>query len=219
MERLGFEVSAEGQTLDYAKRAASIRDNHPTPVIPAELCSHGIKRGRKCSICIEDAATEKCLLEHGYIKPCQQDRGHSGECDKETVGLVRKTGIPQTPRVSIHTAGELHPAPPIKSRVTFTFNLSDLLDDPAHKPGAELIELDGTHEDVQAFVFESEGAIDLFWSIVSLIEGQVRRGKSVTVLILCRGGKHRSVTFGECLASTFSARTTHHHKHLPRVVS
>jgi hypothetical protein len=35
---------------------------------------------------------EKCLLEHGYVKPCQQDRGHAGECDKETVGLVRETG-------------------------------------------------------------------------------------------------------------------------------
>lgn len=48
------------------------------------------------------APEEKCLLEHGYVKPCQQDRGHAGDCDKETVGLVRKTGdasAPSAPRV------------------------------------------------------------------------------------------------------------------------
>ena len=178
--RLGYEIDDQGRALDYGKRAVSIRDNHPTPLldVPAELCGHGIKLGRKCSICIEDAA----------------------------------------PKVFIHTAGELHPAPAIEGRVTFTFNLSDLLDDPAHKPGAELIKLDGTHEDVQAFVFESEGAVDLFWVMGSMISKQLERGKSVTVLILCRGGKHRSVAFGECLAENFAVTATHHHKHLPRVI-
>jgi len=31
--RLGHEVNANGQLLDYAKRAVTIRDNHPTPLI------------------------------------------------------------------------------------------------------------------------------------------------------------------------------------------
>lgn len=72
------------------------------------------------------APEEKCLLEHGYVKPCQQDRGHAGDCDKETVGLVRKTGdasAPSAPRVDdlgrhVHVTASGHtislPAPPLE---------------------------------------------------------------------------------------------------------
>lgn len=122
--------------------------------------------------------------------------------------------------LSIHTAGELHPAPAIEGRVTFTFNLSELLDDPAHKPGAELVKLDGTDPRVQDFVFATDGAQALYEAMLQTIVPQVERGKSVVVLILCRGGKHRSVAFGEVLVDTFAsgiASVTHHHKHLDRV--
>lgn len=118
------------------------------------------------------------------------------------------------PRVEIHTAGELHPAPPIEGRVTFTFNLSDLLDDPARKPNADLVKLDGTDYRMQDFVFFADGALDLYEDMVRTISRQLGRGKSVVVLILCRGGKHRSVAFGENLASRFGAPVTHHHRHL-----
>lgn len=211
MEARATAYEIRDELLAAGFRAQAIGD------VPAELCAHGIAAGRKCSICIEDAATEKCLLEHGYVKPCQQDRGHAGECDKETVGLVRKTGIPQAPRVSIHTAGELHAAPemPVPD---FVFNLSRLLDDPAHKPDAELIELDGLDSRVQDFVFATDGAWDLYAAAVRMIERQIVQGKSVTALVLCRGGKHRSVAFGDWLAAHFSVEATHHHKHLPRVI-
>lgn len=43
-KRVGFEIDAQGQALDYAKRAMSIRDNHPTPVIPAGLRTHVVNR-------------------------------------------------------------------------------------------------------------------------------------------------------------------------------
>lgn len=124
-----------------------------------------------------------------------------------------------TPRgtVEIHTAGELHAAPemPVPD---FTYNLSRLLDDPAHRPGAELIELDGTDGRVQEFVFATEGANDLYRDMVRDIERQLERGKNVVVLVLCRGGKHRSVAFGEDLATHFEVAAKHHHRHLPRVL-
>lgn len=122
------------------------------------------------------------------------------------------------PKLQIHTAGELHDAPKIEGRVTFTYNLSDLLDDPARKPDADLRKLDGTDYRMRDFVFCTEGALDLFASIAQMIEGQLSRGKSVTVLILCRGGKHRSVVFGEELADRFGVTAQHHHKHLPIVI-
>jgi RNase adaptor protein for sRNA GlmZ degradation len=118
--------------------------------------------------------------------------------------------------LQIFTGGELHELPEMP-RVTFTYNLSDLLDDPAHKPGAQLIELDGTDSRVQDFVFATEGALYLFEDIVDTVARQLAR-KDVVVLFLCRGGKHRSVAFGEALAWQFEATVTHHHKHLPRVV-
>lgn len=125
---------------------------------------------------------------------------------------------PQAGTLTVHTAGELHPAPTTQ-RMTFTFNLSDLLDDPAHKPAAHLIDLDGTDSRVQDFVFATEGALDLYEDMMGLIARQLRRGKDIDVMVVCRGGKHRSVAFGESLADMFKAPVTHHHVHLPRVVS
>lgn len=120
-------------------------------------------------------------------------------------------------KVEIHTGGELHPAPKIEGRFTFTFNLSDLLDDPLRKPDADLVKRDGTDDRMQDFVFRTEGALDLYRHMVSMISGSVQRGKSVTVLVLCRGGKHRSVAFGENLAWRFDVKATHHHIDLPIV--
>lgn len=131
--------------------------------------------------------------------------------------LVRDALDKRTTTVEIHTAGELHPAPEIPSRVTFTYNLSDLLDDPARKPYPELVELDGTESRVSDFVFATDGAADLFWNMVRDIKGQRERGKDIAVLILCRGGRHRSVAFGQALASLFETTATHHHKHVPVV--
>lgn len=134
----------------------------------------------------------------------------------ETVGAARHfTHAASYGAVKIHTAGELHGVPDV--RATFTYNLSDLLDDPAHKPGADLIELDGLDSRVQAFVFATDGATDLYEDAVRQIERQLTRGKSVTVLVLCRGGRHRSVAFGDNLAAHFSVHATHHHRHLPVV--
>lgn len=122
------------------------------------------------------------------------------------------------PTVAIHTVGELHIVthpPKIEGRVTVTYNLSDLLDDPAHKPDADLVRLDGTDHRMQDFVFFSEGALDLYEDMVRTIERQLSRGKSVVVVLACRGGKHRSVAFGENLASHFEVTATHHHRTLP----
>lgn len=127
-----------------------------------------------------------------------------------------RRGQQTAPKVEIHTAGELH-TPPCTPRVTFAYNLSDLLDDPARKPDAELVKLDGTDARMQDFVFATEGAQDLYWDMVRDVTRQLARGKSVVVMVLCRGGKHRSVAFGENLAEYFEVKATHHHRHLPIV--
>lgn len=118
--------------------------------------------------------------------------------------------------LTLHTAGELHPMP-VTQRMTFTFNLSDLLDDPAHKPDTWLAQFDGTDARVQDFVFATKGANVLYYHICELISSQLDRGKDIDVMILCRGGKHRSVAFGDNLAVHFGAPVTHHHKDLPIV--
>jgi hypothetical protein len=132
---------------------------------------------------------------------------------KSNAHLVR----PVAPTVAIHTAGELHPAPKIEGRVTFTFNLSDLLDDPLRKPDANLVKRNGLDHRMEDFVFCTEGAGDLYDDMVRTISRQLERGKSVTVLVLCRGGKHRSVAFGHNLAQHFEVEATHHHIDLPIV--
>lgn len=123
--------------------------------------------------------------------------------------------VPVVP-LFIHTAGELH-RPVADIQPDFTYNLSRLLDDPAHKPGAQLADRDGLDSRVRDFVFATEGAPDLFWDIVRDVTRQLNRARSVTVLLLCRGGKHRSVTFGEELAEHFGVTAKHHHRQLPRV--
>jgi hypothetical protein len=131
---------------------------------------------------------------------------------RSRVPQVEKTPAPKG-SVELHTAGELHAAPQI-GRVTFTFNLSDLLADPARKLPENLIELDGTDARVEDFVFATPGAVKLYLTMSRLINQQIKRGKRVVVLILCRGGKHRSVAFGQILANQLGAQVTHHHKHL-----
>ncbi len=125
-----------------------------------------------------------------------------------------------TGTVEVHTAGELHMqtnAPAIGKRVTLTINLCDLLADPAHTLPAELVERDGLDSRVEDFVFATPGAMDLFYDVEKLIEGQLARGKDVVVLVLCRGGRHRSVAFGDNLAQIFAVTATHHHREPPVV--
>lgn len=165
--------------------------------VPAEPCAHGIDASRKCSICIEDA------------QPCKG-------CAETQFGITHKRECPEFQPVQVHTAGELHPDPEMPAP-DFVFNLSRLLDDPARKPNVDLVKLDGLDHRMQDFVFFTEGALDLYEDMVHTITRQVERGKSVVVLILCRGGKHRSVAFGENLAAHFDAPVTHHHRELDPV--
>lgn len=215
--RLEAHPSPEARAVAYEIRdeiLAAGFEAQATGDVPTNLCDHGIDRRRHCSICAEDAnlgtieeTDGRCPF--GNIHAIETCRGCGTEDDH---------GNQVTPVVQIHTAGELHAAPKMPAP-DFVFNLSRLLDDPAHKPGAELIKLDGTDSRVQDFVFSTDGALDLYELMVKMIERQLTRGKSVIVLLLCRGGKHRSVAFGDNLAAHFSVEATHHHKHLPRVVT
>lgn len=119
--------------------------------------------------------------------------------------------------IGIHTGGELHPVPkmPVPD---FVFNLSRLLDDPLRKPDDDLVKRDGLDPRMQDFVFGTEGAEELYLRIRGLIVSQfIDREKSTVVLILCRGGKHRSVAFGDKLSRFFGVVAQHHHRHLPIV--
>lgn len=153
------------------------------------------------------------------VPKCEHGNVEGSGC-RDTAGCTQQHGHPGSCRIrygtlSIHTAGLLHGVPDIQP--TFTFSLSDLLDDPAHKPDADLVKLDGTDYQVQDFVFSTEGAQDLYADMVRTINRQLDRGKDVTVLVLCQGGRHRSVAFGENLGHQFMVTPTHHHKHRPIV--
>jgi len=198
--------------------------------IPAELCQHGIDVTRKCSICIArdlEANRVDDIMFAIDNPPTVAELINTHPDTKRVDDLGRLVQTTATghlislpapaPAVEIHTAGELHPIPKMPTP-DLVINLSRLLDDPAHKPDARLVELDGLDSRVQDFVFATEGALDLYEDTVNLIERLTATGKSVTVLILCRGGKHRSVAFGDNLGAHFSLEATHHHKHLPRVL-
>lgn len=73
----------------------------PASVVPAELCDHGIKRGRKCSICREDAAkmtkTQRRAIENVFTDSTGTVRVDVEYCRPqvrdalEQLGLVRRS--------------------------------------------------------------------------------------------------------------------------------
>lgn len=187
------------------------RENELCPPV----CAHGKTADRGC---LESPCGWNADSAHPIALRLDADRTNY-LTKVATEDCATGTGdIHRTPVVQIHTGGELHPVPRM-SVPTFIFNLSRLLDDPARKPDADLVKRDGTDHRMQDFVFFTEGALDLYEDMVNMISRQLKRGKDVTVLILCRGGKHRSVAFGENLAGHFDVTATHHHVHLPRVVT
>lgn len=123
--------------------------------------------------------------------------------------------------IDIITAGELHPMPGNTPTPDVTFNLSRLLHDPAHIPTGEMLDMTGLDEDVAEFVFDSDEALELLDGAIDLLHSMAR---PVTVAVLCRGGRHRSVAFAERLAQGLresgvdAGKPRHLHVHLPRVI-
>lgn len=115
-------------------------------------------------------------------------------------------------RLQVFTAGELYAAPEMP-KANVVLNLATLLDDPARRLPARLVRTDGTHPEVFSFVFASDGAEQIFAETVHYLGGLIQRGP-VVLLVLCRGGKHRSVAFGDAIARHFGAPVTHFHKDL-----
>lgn len=115
-------------------------------------------------------------------------------------------------RLQVFTAGELYAAPEMP-KANVVLNLATMLDDPARRLPTHLVRMDGTHLEVFSFVFASDGAEQIFAETVHYLGGLIQRGP-VVLLVLCRGGKHRSVAFGEAVARHFGAPVTHFHKDL-----
>jgi RNase adaptor protein for sRNA GlmZ degradation len=120
-------------------------------------------------------------------------------------------------RLEVHTLGELHPEPAGIARPDLVLNLSRLLDDPARKPDAELRKATGLDLRIQNFVWQTEGAYELYADTRELVYKRLQRGPLV-VWVMCRGGRHRSVVFGSQLARDLNAAMLMHwHIDLPVV--
>lgn len=79
----------------------------------------------------------------------------------------------------------------------------------------------GMDRPVADFVFESDEALELLDGAIDLLHSITG---PVTVAVLCRGGRHRSVAFAERLARGLresgvdAGEPRHLHVHLPRVI-
>jgi RNase adaptor protein for sRNA GlmZ degradation len=125
-------------------------------------------------------------------------------------------------KVSVYTAGELHSYPQNVPAPDFTLNLSRLLNDPAHKPSGELLDMTGLDPQIREFVFAADKALELLDGAIDFALNATG-DRPLTVAVLCRGGRHRSVAFAEELAKQLrtcdvEVDVTHLHKHLPRVI-
>lgn len=125
--------------------------------------------------------------------------------------------------VTVLSFGYLHPVPVELAAVDITLDLRRLLADPAHVPGADMLDRTGLDEDVVEFVFATPGAVDLASDTARMVRSMARL-KPVAVAFGCAGGRHRSVVLasdlGAVLASTKMDVTVRHlHVHLPRVLT
>src|SRR5690349_15150542 len=123
--------------------------------------------------------------------------------------------------ITVYTGGELHDWPADTPTADFVCNLVRLLDDPAHRPEGDMLDMRGDRDQaVKEFVFSTRGARELLEDWVVLLMGQARF-TPVVVHVLCRGGKHRAAAFGQRMHDDllgFGHKVTvqHLHVHLPR---
>lgn len=126
--------------------------------------------------------------------------------------------------VFIYSAGHLHGGLPATLRPNILLDLSSLLDDPAHVPDGDMLDMTGSDPVVRRFVLDTEGARDLLADTARMTRTVLRVRRQVVVVYLCQGGKHRSAAMAEALRDKLaSARcittVVHLHKHKPRVLS
>jgi UPF0042 nucleotide-binding protein len=125
--------------------------------------------------------------------------------------------------VTVLSFGYLHPPTPELDTVDITLDLRRLLADPAHVPGADMLDRTGLDEDVSRFVFATPGAVELASTTARLVRSMARL-KPVTAAFGCAGGRHRSVALASDLAlllafAEVDVTVRHLHVHLPRVLT
>lgn len=127
--------------------------------------------------------------------------------------------------ITILSFGYLHQWPQDEPRPATkdTYDLRDLLADPAHVPGEDMRDRTGLDLDVADFVFATKGASDLLYTVLD--EARTKAlDEPVVVAFGCAGGRHRSVAMAEELHKWlgevygYEVSVEHLHAHLPRVI-
>jgi UPF0042 nucleotide-binding protein len=126
--------------------------------------------------------------------------------------------------ITVLSFGYLHPWPEgiEKPSDENTYDLREKLFDPAHVPGGEMRDRTGLDDDVRIFVFETEGAPELFYKILDEARGKAL-DEPVTIAFGCAGGRHRSVAMAQEMHKWLKTyghdvSVEHLHVHLPRVI-
>ncbi|MGH3923647.1 MAG: RapZ C-terminal domain-containing protein [Pseudonocardiaceae bacterium] len=136
--------------------------------------------------------------------------------NKETCAVSLAT------EVDITSFGYLHASPP---HADITIDVRQHLRDPHIHPSFR--ELNGFDARVHGRVMSTPGASDLIEgvtrTVLALLPGARRGGRSVTVAFGCAGGRHRSVVLANVLAKRLAtagcqAKTEHLHVSEPVVV-
>lgn len=119
------------------------------------------------------------------------------------------------PTVHVISFGYLHGPPP---EADLTADLRRYLYDPAAARTGTMLNLDGRHPDVAAFVLSSPAAQDTVHLLVEFAQACT----NCTIAVGCAGGRHRSVAIAEAvanalLASGIPVAVEHRHVERPRL--
>lgn len=121
--------------------------------------------------------------------------------------------------ITLVSFGYLHGDPP---RADITIDLRDILNDPAHRPEGDMLDMTGLDKEVADFVFATPGCYKLVNYLFRLVQS-LSDLKPITVAIGCAGGRHRSVALVEEMRILLfngnqDIKYKHLHINLPRVI-
>lgn len=131
--------------------------------------------------------------------------------------------------VLIVTIGKRHPAPDNLPPADVELDLRRFLDDPAHRPQGDMLNMTGLQPEVRQIVFATPGARRLARNTARTVR-DMAWVKPVVAQVACAGGKHRAAAMGEEIARRLRRRTwrfwrrplrvevRHLHVDLPRIV-
>ena len=138
-----------------------------------------------------------------------RDRTAAAAPDPHPAVTTRPAGS-YTVQVVITTYGTLHRTPP--DETALVVNLTSELRNPPEDPAVRerLVQLDGLHPEVRAYVLDTPGARDIVGRTADQVRALVTgwgnpTGLLVRVHVVCKGGRHRSVVVAEEVAAWLRA--------------